>query len=103
MFLAVFLIYLGCIAVFFSSRQQKIKLNQLNKKRSWSIFVITVITSIAILSQQQLMVVACLLTLTHIMAIWILLVFSQRYFRPTLIKYFIGGILFAALAHWFGG
>lgn len=103
MFLAFVLIYLSCIAVFFSSKQQQISIKQLNKSAAWSIFVVGITAGIFILSQQQLVIVACLLALTNIMAIWILLVFSQRYFKPTLLKYLIGGIVFAALSSWFGG
>jgi len=102
MFLAVLLIYIGCLVVFLSSKQQQVKIKRLSKKLSWSIFFVAMIAGITIFSQKQLVVVACLLTLTNVMAIWIFLVFSQRYFRPTFLKYVIAGILFSIIAYWLG-
>lgn len=102
MFTAVLCNWLACTAVFLSSKQQQLFPKPLSKNFAWLIFILATVVSTYIFAQQQLLVVACLLTLVNIMVIWPLLVFSQGHFRPSVSKYLLTAVSFSAVTHWLG-
>ncbi len=103
MFVAVFGIWLACVVVFLSSKQQTLLTTRVSKKFSWIFFSVLIVVSTHLFALQHTLIVSCLLTLANIMVIWIVLVFSQGYFAPNYRQYFVGGIAFAFLTNWLGG
>jgi len=102
MFTAVLCNWLACIAVFLSSKQQQLLTKPLSKNLAWPIFIFATLVSTYSFAQQQLFVVACLMTLVNIMVIWPLLVFAQGHFRLSVSKYLLTAVSFSALTHWLG-
>jgi hypothetical protein len=102
MFIAVLCNWLACTVVFLSSKQQQLFPKPLSKNVAWLIFTLATFVSIYIFAQQQLIVIACLMTLVNIMVIWPVLVFSQGHFRPSLRKYLLTAVSFSAVTHWLG-
>lgn len=102
MFTAVLCNWLACSAIFLSSKQQQLLPKPLSKNVAWLIFILATVVSTYLFSQQQLFVVACLMTLVNIMVIWPILVFSQGHFRPSASKYLLTALSFSAVTHWLG-
>jgi membrane protein YqaA with SNARE-associated domain len=102
MFIAVLCICFGCLVVFFSSKHQQVLTNRLQKKLAWLFFVVSIIASIYLFAQQQIFVVACLLSLINIIVIWLILVFTQGHFRLSITKYLLAAVSFSAVTHWLG-
>jgi len=102
MFTAVLCNWLACTVVFLSSKQQKLLPKPLSKNVAWLIFILATVVSTYIFAQQQLFVVACLMTLINIMVIWLFLVFSQGHFRLSVSKYLLTAVSFSAVTHWLG-
>lgn len=102
MFLAVLCLWLGCFAVFLSSKQQRVLSRVMKKELAWLVFTMTILVAGYLFSQQQLVVVACLMVLAYIMVIWLLLVFTQAHYRLSLNKYCMAALSFSAATHWLG-
>ncbi len=103
MLLAVLFIWLGCAAVFFSSKQQKLLARRIRKDVAWAIFTLATIIATYLFSQHHLAVTAGLLTLANVMVIWLIFVFSQGHFRVTSVKYLVSAGSFAVISYWLGG
>jgi hypothetical protein len=103
MFVAIIILWLGCLVAFLGSDQQKLLTTHLNKKISWTICTAFIVISWLLFSNVYSSVTAALLILSFVMVMWLVIIFVQGHFSIKLLPFTLYGSAISAAFVQLGG
>lgn len=101
--LATFLLWLGCVLVFIASPHQKLTNRRPNKGISWGAFIVLTTISWLLFCAIYSVVIAAIVVLTLIMAMWAAMVLVHGHVKTKLIPFFICGSIVSITIVQLGG
>jgi len=103
MFISGVLVWLGCLLVYMTSKNQKLMDKPLRVKFSYPISFIALLNSWVGFSQEYSNTIAAIVVLSLVMVMWSTIVLFLGHIKTTFIPFFAGGSVVTALMIQLGG